>query len=37
MDRTDKNNGARQTVYENDEDNGSSEERPTVEATPRGP
>ncbi len=37
MDRKDKNNGTLKTVYEDDEDNGSSEDTPTVEATPRGP
>ena len=29
--------GTLKTVYEDDEDNGSSEDTPTVEATPRGP
>ncbi len=37
MDSKDKHNGTLKTVYEDDEDNGSSEETPTVEATPRGP
>ena len=35
MDSTEK--GTLRTVYEDDEDNGSSEDPPTVEATPRGP
>ena len=36
MDSTEK--GTLKTVYEDDEDNGSSsEDTPTVEATPRGP
>ncbi len=37
MDSKDKNNGTLKTVYEDDEDYGSSEETPTVEATPKGP
>ena len=32
-----KEKGTLKTVYEDDEDNGSSEDPPTVEATPRGP
>ena len=37
MDSKDNNSGTLPTVDEDDEDNGSSEDTPTVEATPRGP
>ena len=32
-----KDNGTLKTVYEDEEDYGSSEELPTVDATPKGP
>ena len=36
MDIKDMNNGTLKTVYEDDEEYGSSEELPTVDATPKG-
>ena len=37
MDGKDKDSGTLKTVYEDDEEYGSSEELPTVDATPKGP
>ena len=37
MDGKDKYSGTLKTVFEDDEDYGSSEELPTVDATPKGP
>ena len=37
MDGKDKDSGTLKTVFEDDEDYGSSEELPTVDATPKGP
>ena len=37
MNGKDKDSGTLQTVFENDDEYGSSEELPTVDATPKGP
>ena len=37
MDSKDNNSGTLKTVFEDDEEYGSSEELPTVDATPKGP
>ena len=37
MDSKDNDSGTLKTVFEDDEEYGSSEELPTVDATPKGP